>query len=187
MPMLFDDNEVYFLKRAIPRDWKVIKAWLGNNEICVMISPDGKKFSSLAKVRDFLKKQKLSRRAGKENQMMWRSDEDEDTPLELSESAKYRRRHMAERNPLRNLRQRTLEKVFVKNAPEGEITHGSESARVRACLTELVDKLHGELVFTEFESRCFALAYIYREIDNKKLGEEPTASSSSYHYIQLES
>ena len=122
MPMFYDDNEVYFLKRAIPRDWKVIKAWLGNNEICVMISPDGKKFSSLAKVRDFLKKQKLSRRAGKENQMMWRSDEEEETALELSESAKYRRRHMAEKNPLRNLRQRTLEKVFVKNAPEGEIT-----------------------------------------------------------------
>ena len=122
MPMLYDDNEVYFLKRAIPRDWKVIKAWLGNNEICVMISPDGKKFSSLAKVRDFLKKQKLCRRLGKENNMLSISYEEEETALELSESAKYRRRHMAERNPLRNLRQRTLEKVFVKNAPEGEIT-----------------------------------------------------------------
>ena len=122
--MLYDDNEVHFLKQVIPEDWKIIKAWLGNNEIFVMISPDGKKFSSLDKAMAYVKKQRQQsrRRAGKENenQMLFRTYEE--SPLELPEAVKHRRRTMAERNPIRNLRQKVLEKEFVENGPEGETT-----------------------------------------------------------------
>ena len=126
MPMLYDDNEVHFLKRVIPGDWKIIKAWLGNNEICVMISPNGKNFSSLDKAMAYVKNQRQQsrRRAGKENenQMLFGTYEDEESPMELPEAVKHRRRTMAERNPIRNLRQRILEKEFVENGPEGEAT-----------------------------------------------------------------
>ena len=62
MPMLYDDNEVHFLKQVIPEDWKIIKAWLGNNEICVMISPDGKNFTSFDKAMAYVKKQRQQSR-----------------------------------------------------------------------------------------------------------------------------
>ena len=120
--MLYDDNEVHLLKRVIPGDWKIIKAWLGNNEICVMISPDGKKFSSLDKVRVYLKKQRQQsrKRAGKENENQMLFGTYEESPMELPEAVKHRRRTRAEMNPIRNLRQRILEKEFVENGPEEE-------------------------------------------------------------------
>ena len=122
--MLYDANELHFLKRVIPGDWKIIKAWLGKNEICVMISPDGKKFSSFDKVRAYVKKQRQQsrRRAGKENENQMLSRTYEESPMEIPEAVKHRRRTMAERNPIRNLRQRILEKEFVENGPEGEAT-----------------------------------------------------------------
>ena len=122
MPMLYDDNEVHFLKRVIPEDWKIIKAWLGNNKICVMISPDGKNFSSLDKAMAYVKKQRQQsrKRAGKENENQMLSRTYEESPLELPEAIQHRRRTRAERNPMRNLRQRTLEKEFVEKGPEGE-------------------------------------------------------------------
>ena len=124
MPMLYDDNEVHLLKREFPGDWKIIKAWLGNNEICVMISPDGKKFSSLDKVMAYVKKQRQQsrRRAGKENENQMLFGTYEESPMELPEAVKHKRRTMAERNPIRNLRQRILEKEFVENGPEEETT-----------------------------------------------------------------
>ena len=105
MPMLYDANEVHFLKRVIPGDWKIIKAWLGNNEICVMISPDGKKFSSLDKAMAYVKKQRQQsrRRAGKENENQMLFGTYEESPMELPEAVKHKRRTMAERNPIRNL------------------------------------------------------------------------------------
>ena len=124
--MLYDANEVHFLKRVIPApgDWKIIKAWLGNNEICVMISPDGKTFSSLDKAMAYVKKQRQQsrRREGKEkeNQMLFGTYEE--SPMELPEAVKHWRRTRAEWNPIRNLRQRILEKEFVENGPEEETT-----------------------------------------------------------------
>ena len=122
MPMLYDANEVHFLKRVIPGDWKIIKAWLENNEICVMISPDGKKFTSFDKAMAYVEKQRQQsrRRTGKENENQMLFGTYEESPIELPEAVKHRRRTMAERDPIRNLRQIILEREFVENGPEEE-------------------------------------------------------------------
>ena len=122
MPLLYDENEIHILKRAIPGDWKIIKAWFGNNEICVMISPDGKNFTSYDKAMAYVEKQRQQsrKRAGKENENQMLSRTYEESPLELPEAIQHKRRTMAKRSPIRNLRKIILEKEFVEKGPEGE-------------------------------------------------------------------
>ena len=114
-------SEEYFLSQVLPKDWKVIRARHGYNEITLMISPDGKKFDTLEKANDYMEEQKTKKTSIK-GEMFRRLFEAEDTPLAISESARYRRKYMARKNPFRNLRQRTLEKNHVQHASQGETT-----------------------------------------------------------------
>ena len=45
---------------------------------------------------------------------------EQESPIELPEAVKHRRRTMAKRDPIRNLRQIILEREFVENGPEEE-------------------------------------------------------------------
>ena len=124
MPMMQIQSEVDFLSQVLPKDWRVIKAWHGYNEITVMISPEGKKFDTLEGANDYMEEQrkKTKCRRIKEKEILRRLFEAEDTPLAMSEAAKYKRKHMARKNPFRNLRQRTLEKNHVQSSSLEETT-----------------------------------------------------------------
>ena len=54
----------------------------------------------------------------KKEEIMKRLFESENTPLALSESAKFKRKFMANKNPFRNLLKRTLEKNHVINVSQ---------------------------------------------------------------------
>ena len=121
MSIMQIQTQVHFLSQVLPKDWKVIRARHGYNEITLMISPDGMKFDTLEKANDYMEEQKNKKQSSK-GEMFRRLFEAEDTPLALSESARYRRKYMARKNPFRNLRQRTLEKNHVHNASQEETT-----------------------------------------------------------------
>ena len=109
------------MSQVLPKGWKVIRARHGYNEITLMISPDGKKFDTLEKANDYMEEQKNKKQSWK-SEMFRRLFEAEDTPLAISESARYRRKYMAKKNPFRNLRLRTLEKNHSQSASQGETT-----------------------------------------------------------------
>ena len=121
MPMMQIPTEVYFLSKVLPKDWKVIKARHGKQEISLMISPDGKKFDSLEKANDYLEELK-NKKQSRRGELLRRLFEAEDTPLALSESAQYKRKYMANKSPFRNLRKRTLEKNHIMNASQEQTT-----------------------------------------------------------------
>ena len=93
----------------------------GYKEITLMISPDGKRFDTLEKAKDYMEEQRNKKQSSM-NEMLRRLFEAEDTPLAMSESARYRRKYMARKNPFRNLRQRTLENNHVQHASQEENT-----------------------------------------------------------------
>ena len=93
----------------------------GYKEITLMISPDGKRFDTLEKAKDYMEEQRNKKQSSM-NEMLRRLFEAEDTPLAMSESARCRRKYMARKNPFRNLRQRTLENNHVQHASQEENT-----------------------------------------------------------------
>ena len=110
-------DEETFLAKVLPVGWKVIKARYGKYLISFIIAPDGKRFETLQQAHDYMieeKQRKISRR----DELMKKLFEAEDTPLALSESAKYKRRFMANKNPYRNLLKRTLEKNHLVNVSQ---------------------------------------------------------------------
>ena len=121
MSMMPIQTQVDFLSQVLPKGWKVIRARHGYNEITLMISPDGKKFDTLEKANDYMEEQKNKKQSTK-SEMFRRLFEAEDTPLAMSESAIYKRKYMARKNPFRNLRRRTLEKNHVHTASQEETT-----------------------------------------------------------------
>ena len=112
-------SEEMFLSKILPVGWKVIRARYGKVMISLIISPEGKRFDTLQKAHDFIieekdKVQKVSRK----EEVMKRLFDSENTPLALSESAKFKRKFMANKNPFRNLLKRTLEKNHVINVSQ---------------------------------------------------------------------
>ena len=110
-------DEETFLAKILPEGWKVIKARYGKYLISFIIAPDGKRFETLQQAHDYMieeKQRKISRR----DELMKKLFEAENTPLALSESAKFKRRFMANKNPYRNLLKRTLEKNHLVNVSQ---------------------------------------------------------------------
>merc|ERR1712189_3276 len=100
----------------IPPGWRNIPMRKGKTHSNYILSPEGKRFDNLEEAYEFfvdkkLKEDKVSRRENMLKQLF----EAEETPLALSESAKFKRKYMAEKSPWRNLLKRTLEKNHAKN------------------------------------------------------------------------
>ena len=119
-------EEAYFLSKVLPEGWKVIRARYGKAVISLIISPNGKKFETLQKAHEYMEeergkaKKKRDTSRPEKSEVMRRLFEAEDTPLALSESARYKRKYMANKNPFRNLLKRTLEKNHIVNASQSQ-------------------------------------------------------------------
>ena len=114
-------SEEEFLSKILPVGWKVIRARYGKMMISLIISPEGKRFDTLQKAHDFIIEEKdkdKSQKVSRKEEIMKRLFDSENTPLALSESAKFKRKFMANKNPFRNLLKRTLEKNHVINVSQ---------------------------------------------------------------------
>ena len=112
-------TEEMFLSKILPVGWRVIRARYGKVMISLVISPEGKRFDNLQKAHDFIIEEKdKANKVSRKEEIMKRLFESENTPLALSESAKFKRKFMANKNPFRNLLKRTLEKNHVINVSQ---------------------------------------------------------------------
>ena len=124
--MLDQMEEAYFLSKVLPEGWKVIRARYGKAVISLIISPNGKKFETLQKAHEYMEEERVKAKKRRDtsrpekSEVMRRLFEAEDTPLALSESARYKRKYMANKNPFRNLLKRTLEKNHIVNASQSQ-------------------------------------------------------------------
>ena len=112
-------SEEMFLSKILPVGWKVIRARYGKVMISLIISPEGKRFDTLQKAHDFIIEEKdKAQIVSRKEEIMKKLFDSENTPLALSESAKFKRKFMANKNPFRNLLKRTLEKNHVINVSQ---------------------------------------------------------------------
>ena len=112
-------SEEMFLSKILPVGWKVIRARYGKVMISLIISPEGKRFDTLQKAHDFIIEEKdKAQKVSRKEEIMKKLFDSENTPLALSESAKFKRKFMANKNPFRNLLKRTLEKNHVINVSQ---------------------------------------------------------------------
>ena len=85
----------------------MIRARYGKAVISLIISPNGKKFETLQKAHEYMEEERVKAKKKRDtsrpekSEVMRRLFEAEDTPLALSESARYKRKYMANKNPFR--------------------------------------------------------------------------------------
>ena len=60
-------NEIDFLKNILPKDWKVIhaNARVGKSSFILIISPEGKRFTSLEAAHEFMENEKDDKNSSK--------------------------------------------------------------------------------------------------------------------------
>jgi len=95
----------------LPPGWRNVRMRKGKSFSNYFLSPEGKRFENLEEAYDYFENQKMIEdKVSREEKILKQLFEAEDTPLALSESAKFKRKYFAEKSPWRNLLKRTLEK-----------------------------------------------------------------------------
>ena len=108
MPILTESD---LLMSILPQGWKVIQARTGGKKTShtVILNPQGKRFDSIEDVNEFLMEQGGIKKIEEEIKKVFASKTKVEN-LNLTQSAKMKRKYMAMKNPFRNLLKRTLEK-----------------------------------------------------------------------------